>query len=250
MKKIRLLNFNTCIKWFLFLFLCPPVTISYANSQQQKPAIKYDRRNISAASVSIEKIEKFRDDSDFDYGREVTKPPETFLEKIWERIIRVLTWLFSGRGVAPYILYSIFIFLLIFFAVKLFNVNISGWFYKSRKNQDIDFNEITEDIEEMDLDSLIAEEIGKKNYRRATRLLYLKLLKLLNRSGLISWKLNKTNKEYLLELAGTQYSNSFKSLTFLYEYAWYGNFGIGEELFLKVNNEFGETFKQINSIKY
>jgi hypothetical protein len=100
-----------------------------------------------------------------------------------------------------------------------------------------------EDIRELDYEKEIASAIASGNFRLATRLLYLSTLKQLEASGLISFKPEKTNHDYLLELRETNHYRNFFRLTRDFEYVWYGQFNLSEEGFARVQKEFSD-FKQ------
>lgn len=88
-----------------------------------------------------------------------------------------------------------------------------------------------EDIHNMRFETELEKAIRLGNYRLAVRIQYLDTLKKLSDRGLIRWLPNKTNWEYVQELAGTPYSGGFRQITTAFEYAWYGEFAIDEPVF-------------------
>lgn len=60
------------------------------------------------------------------------------------------------------------------------------------------------------------------DYRLATRLQYLDVLHTLHQAKLLRWRKEKTNLDYLRELHGTPFYETFQSLTTVFEKSWYG----------------------------
>ena len=103
--------------------------------------------------------------------------------------------------------------------------------------------QITEDIFGIDYDHQTRKAIESGNYRLATRLLYLRTLRELADLGLIDYKHEKTNSDYLLQISGKAYYKEFFRLTRDFEYTWYGKFQLSPEAFDIVQKDF-ESFKQ------
>ena len=109
---------------------------------------------------------------------------------------------------------------------------------------------ITEDealIKNKDLLKLIKQAIDQKNYRLAIRFYYLNILKQLEDNELITWEQQKTNEDYINEIPKENIKSSFKDLTRLYDFVWYGNFEIDETKFVKVATNFEAITNLITS---
>lgn len=78
-------------------------------------------------------------------------------------------------------------------------------------------------LDESDIDSFLKNALSKEEYGLSVRLYYLKLIKELNIRKNIVWAREKTNRDYLREMAGHVQAEHFKYLTRLYERIWYGN---------------------------
>ena len=87
-------------------------------------------------------------------------------------------------------------------------------------------------------DTAIAKAKAEKNYRFAIRYLYLQLLQRLSANGAIEFAADKTNTEYVRELTGKPYKEEVAALTMYYEYAWYGEFGIDEDKYSKIESRY------------
>jgi hypothetical protein len=84
----------------------------------------------------------------------------------------------------------------------------------------------------------IDKAVRDKDFRLATRLMFLRLLKQLADKNIIHYKQDRTNLEYLQQLYSTNYYKDFFQATRNYEYSWYGKFPVSEEAFNKIRSEF------------
>lgn len=95
------------------------------------------------------------------------------------------------------------------------------------------FSFIEENITEIDFDKLISQAVNSGNYRLATRYLYLKSLKALAKNKVIDWHYDKTNSDYLNEIKTDNAKQLFKRASYVYDYIWYGEFPVDEQLYQK-----------------
>ncbi len=107
----------------------------------------------------------------------------------------------------------------------------------------INVEEIEENIHESDLDRYIREAISQKNYRLATRLYYLAIIKELSLREAIRWKRDKTNRDYLRELLGHPLRSEFRDLTVIFERIWYGDRDLGERDFESLRGRFEQLLE-------
>lgn len=98
-----------------------------------------------------------------------------------------------------------------------------------------------EDIEAVDTLDGFKQALLAGDYRSALRMQFIKVLQLLQENNKINWRAEKTNKDYLRELSGSDQKNSFRNLSGIYELVWYGNTKIDKESFEQLNPSF-ETF--------
>ena len=155
------------------------------------------------------------------------------------RSISIPAWLVSLVWI---FLVAAFITLLIWF---LSTSNI----YLFRKNSTTSSEEekpITENIFETDFENEIQKAIAEKNFRTAVRLLYLRTLRDLSDHHLIIYTHEKTNSDYLLQLAETSYYKSFFRLTRNFDYTWYGQFELSQDGFSIIYKDFNLFQQQLS----
>lgn len=97
-----------------------------------------------------------------------------------------------------------------------------------------------------DLNHLLQQAISKGEYRLAVRYLYLKALKDLAGKGFLEISPGKTNFQYVSEVSRRPFANEFASLTLKYEYVWYGNYPVDENLFGRIQTDFNLFNKYLN----
>jgi hypothetical protein len=106
-----------------------------------------------------------------------------------------------------------------------------------------DLTSPVEDIEAIDLNTMLERALAGGDLRLVIRVYYLTLLHKLHESGNIVWKKNKTNLDYLLELLTKgSYYDEVRHLTRAYETVWYGE----QPMTAAVYDQLVADFKKIN----
>lgn len=114
-------------------------------------------------------------------------------------------------------------------------------FQRNRKMKNTDapeMEEMPEDIFKIPYQRELDKAIAAGNYRLAVRLLYLSLLKQLADKGRIHYRQESTNSDYLAQLFKTPLYSDFFRVTRHYEYSWYGQFPVSEQIFATIRTEF------------
>jgi hypothetical protein len=107
-----------------------------------------------------------------------------------------------------------------------------------------------DDIQELDLPTLLKKALDEKNFRLAVRYYYLSLLKNLDLNGMIKWEKDKTNRDYLSELFAREYFYpEMRSLTRSYEEVWYSDHEFAEPSLRSLIGEFESLHTRINTPK-
>lgn len=137
-----------------------------------------------------------------------------------------------------FLLWAIAIGVVLFIIYRLF-LSERGLFAAPTRNKTLQVEE--EHIEDEEyLERQLKEAIRTGNHRLAIRYLYLQTLSKLSDKGWLQLSPDKTNYQYVRELSKPQFKNEFARITLHYEYAWYGDFTIEEDVFKPVKQEFDQ----------
>lgn len=217
----------------------------------QTPSLQYDSSEVVLRQFDPQRLEAFRSDKDFIYEDDRDK-----IRKLswWDRLMYRFQRFLFGQSKAGATFWEIVFYLLaigtvVFLTFFILKIRPRTLFGKASKQLDTGFEEVDENIHEMDFEQLIALALKEKDYRRGVRLLYLETLKTLTLHGWIDWRPNKTNQEYQLELTGTPISREFDELTLNFEYVWYGDFPIDARGFERVQAVFRQFQQHITNMK-
>lgn len=156
--------------------------------------------------------------------------------------------IFTGNwaGFFRVFFFIIVIGLLAFIIIKL----MGSTAFLSNKNVDktglkYSIEQVEENIHEADLEDFARHALDKKDYKLAIRLYFLQILKHLSTNNFIKWKRDKTNKEYVREMNGTDLFKEFRSLSRLFERVWYSDVNVQEHQFNRIRPKFLDFLKKI-----
>lgn len=185
---------------------------------------------------------------DFDYTS--VKPRESLSSKI-ERMLNKILELIFGK-VDPHkvhnsanlifrLLAIVIIGLVLYFVLKVWIGKEGNFFFgKKSKKIKIQVGDLSENIHEIDFQQSIAHFETKEEYRYALRYQFLRLLKRLADKNLIAWNPEKTNRDYLKELKKPLLKENFRSLSYIFENVWYGEYAIDAETYHVFKKKFEE----------
>lgn len=248
-RKIVLLRLskNYVLSILVFIFFC---TAHYPSWSQEKTPVSSNNASspIQERHFKQENLNKYLSDENFKYDREFR--PQS--PSLWQRFKR---WLFdklmeslSNEQTRDFWRWAIYIscgLVILYVILKLTKTNIRGLFFGEAQSGRLAFNENEENIHELNFEGLIAEAVSSQQYGKAIRLFYLKTLKQLTDRKLIDWRINKTNYDYVQELANKELAPSFRSLTSLFEYIYYGDFHITQADFEQARSAFIQFEEQL-----
>ncbi len=167
--------------------------------------------------------------------------PKVQQDSFFDKLFRAL-----ASGVVRWLFFILLFSILAFVIYRIAVVNKLYLFYKPKSLKKEAGGEVMEEtIWGDDIDKSIREAVVDKNFRLATRLMYLKGLQQLQEKKLISYNADATNWEYVQQLAKHASANSFRKITRAYEYAWYGEFDITEEQFAQINPLFQQFYSEV-----
>lgn len=188
--------------------------------------------------------------NEFDYS--VSKPRESFWQKLMRKIDRILRGVFGETAFSrssdfAVVLIRFFAIILVGFLLYFIIKYILGKdgnfiFGKRNKKLNINVEELHENIHEINFPESILKLEHAKDYRSAVRYQFLYVLKKLSDKKLINWNPEKTNKDYVAELKAPHLKNEFSDLSYIFDYVWYGEFNIDEHSYQKFKNQY-QAFK-------
>lgn len=214
-----------------------------------EPVLVYDSSSPALRSVEEDATQKYLSDSDFDYARK-DSPPTSFIEMILKRIADLLGKLFGktfDTSLVQYLIAGLALALVIYLLIRS---EFSAFFQRKQSaSTTIDFDEIEENIGQMNFDALIAQALAAGNLRRAVRLRYLYLLRTMSERNLIEWRIDKTNSDYLYELRQPELRPGFTNLTRVFDYVWYGGFQIERGHYDRISRDFDDFTRTVQGAK-
>jgi hypothetical protein len=257
----KIVSYNSCLKNIIACFVlvwfsttakaqvdeeAPPVTFDSSYSTVDTVTItttdaeipKFDSLTPGPSpsyhpyTISGNKLNDLRKDDAFWYANETPKrqkPPEVkqgptpFFLQNW---FRTLLWVvIIGAFLA------VLIWFLIASDVRLFRK-------KPRVLDEETDIALSEDIFAINYEQELQKAVSNNNYRLGVRLMYLHILKIFSDNGIIQYKIERTNSDYLAQLYNTSYYKNFFRLTRNFEYVWYGKFDIPSEAFQMVQQDY------------
>ena len=204
---------------------------------------------IDLRMLSDDILEKYINDPEFDYDG-APKEAEDWISKIKNWINQQLAILRSSKAystILDYLYYGLMIAALVLIVRGLIKADRRGLLFGKINSNEIKIIESEEDISQINFDELISIAIESKQYKLAVRYLFLNSLKLLSEKGLIELRNNKTNYQYLSEIKNNQIADVFRNTTSSFEWIWYGDFPVDENVMKSSQNDFNELFGLIAS---
>ncbi|AQG82048.1 hypothetical protein AWR27_23785 [Spirosoma montaniterrae] len=217
---------------------------AYAQPQSEAVEAPDDRSVVVVRRPENEQLRSFRADGDYRYDRDVP-PPENplarFLSWFWQKVVQILNSE-AYQSIGQYIVLAGIAAFVIYLLRKAEMLNFL--FPKKTQIAELPYEGVTENIYEINFDTAIEEAITRQDFRLAVRLMYLQTLKYLDEAGQINYQPDKTNRQYVYELANSPQQDEFETLTRQFEFVWYGDFPVDDALFSVVKAKF-TTFNQV-----
>ncbi len=228
-----------------------PVKTDYYYSDSTKKILPATDKEfiVEIRILSDSVLEKYKNDPDFDYEGG-PKEADDWITKIKNWVNQQLAVIWSSKAYSTlldYLYYGIMIAALILIIRGLIKADRRGLLFGKIKSNEIRMIESDEDMSQLNFDVLIIAAIERKDYKLAVRYLFLKSLKLLSEKEIIELRNNKTNHQYLSEIRNSQIANAFQNTTLSFEWIWYGDFPVDENVMKSSQNKFNELFGLIAS---
>jgi hypothetical protein len=147
--------------------------------------------------------------------------------------------------IISYIIIIAIVIFLLYYVIK--SISFDNRINRATVKSDV-AGDVLENIEEADIDGLLAQARSAGNFKLAVRFYFLSILKKLHNSGIIAWKRDKTNRDYLYELfSRNYYFEEIRRLTNSYEEVWYGEHVLSEESFQVLTKDFERVHDKLKT---
>ena len=228
--------------WLLFTGLCclPAVAL---------PELKKDSSRVEVRSIPAQNISTYKSDKDFQYRQHITEGMSVW-DRFWRWFWNKVDALMQRKGVKTgmkLLMYVLPALILIYAFLRFMGMEKVMLWISGNKAVNPAFDIQEDNIYGIDFTQALEEAVAQGRFREATRLHYLKTLRILSDLGRINWTKHKTNIDYAQDLAGTDLSYGFVDITRIYEYAWYGEFPVSEQEYKLVREHFNQFEKQVGS---
>lgn len=207
--------------------------------------------NDSIVKVSRKIPENYKEaytSSDYNYQEQ---EPSFWLEfKLWlAQLIYNLYKKLGLGGTSIYytklVFYTLIIIGAIYIIARMIFYKEGTWLFRKKQNNNLTYQNEVEEIESANFDILVKEALAQTNYRLAVKYYYLWVLQKLSEKEIIELSNLKTNADYQLETEDTSYNTHFKSVSYYYNYIWYGEFVIDQEAYQKIEISYQQLLKDL-----
>lgn len=208
--------------------------------------VSEDTTRIVVRRPPPEVVQSFLDNPDYRYVRYELKTI-SWWQQLKQWFWRTLRSLFDDDEQGTYwefLFYTFAIIAVLYAVFRLTGMNGGALFSSGGKAFVAAELMSEEDFKGKDYLALADEAINQKVYQTAARMYYLYVLKELNESGDIVWAPQKTNREYVAACKRETVRPAFKRLTYLFDYAWYGQFPVDLPLVMEMKNLANEIVRE------
>ena len=167
--------------------------------------------------------------------------PKTFEEEKKERKQNIPDVSFDGA--ISFLGYGLLLGILVFIIYSLKGNRLDSKISKERK---IDLDQI-ENIKEVDLASMLTEAIVDGDMRLAIRIHYLLVIQAFTNKEVLDWKPHKTNRTYVAEMNGHPLQASFKEVSDIFDFVWYGVTDVSDQNYETIQSQFSSLLNKINN---
>lgn len=231
---------------FFLLFL---VTV-FPTAAQDSTAIEklnYDEEKRKALDFQKNYIEELKNQEAFDYIHFVPQESwwtqfKKWLGNLWNSILDYLFGDIEAGSFLAFLVdllpYLVVVAILAFAVWLFFKYDIGSAILKEQDEPAVFLSEDEEIIRSENIQELILAAKREGKYRLAVRYYFLYMLKKLSDEEIVTFENDKTNEDYQHEIKDAEQQKLFKSLSYLYDFIWYGDFQISESDFLKAEKQF------------
>lgn len=201
----------------------------------------------SPQTITPAQWEQLKKDKEFGYkddreGVVKQKPyKKTALMKFFETLFG-----FFGGVLGNFLIWCAVILVVVLIIYRLFFSKDNILFSRNKRMvSDTGPIDSEENILSTNWEAHLQKAIDDNDLRLAVRYSYMWLLQILQQQQLINYRSDKTNYEYYNELNNTNYKKPFRQLSLQYEFAWYGQFGMPQQMFNDYLTQFNDLKNQL-----
>jgi len=223
---------------------------SYESPGNNNEVDKFSKKNpveqqriINERSLSPARVQGMKKGKEFWYAdKPGDKKQEDTSEKkgFWYYFLKLIT-----SSVWRFVFWAIVIGAFLLVVILYLRTFTAG--SRKLKGQAITAEPEQENIFAANFDEQLNKALNNHNYRLATRLLFLRVLRTMAENSIINYGQDKTNMDYIFELGNTKYAKDFMQASRTYEYVWYGNFDIQQTQFLHVRRQLDDLNQKISN---
>src|SRR5579862_6830918 len=205
------------------------------NSQRFPSAKRYFR--IVPASL----VDSLKRSKDFEYANDPAylnsasqKTASSPTEKFWQIAVILIK-------IVVYTLIAVGVFFSLFRLLAESNLRL---FYAKPTRLVVNKIDRSEEIPN-NIDKLIGDSLQVKDYRKATRYMHLKALRILDKRGVIRYDASMTNHYYQVIVDRTKFGKAFRSLTNIFEHLCFGGFDLDDSSARIVKRDFDNFYSEL-----
>ena len=234
---------------FVLIAVCTTIGNSQVTDYSDSHSLQVDKtlRKSYDRQFDESQLNEFKNQSRFDYNKSQTKSSPGIFTRILFSIARFFGQIVNLLGVLAYALFIGVLGLIIYMFIKSSHLGFEGP-NPELENEILRFDDIEENIHQIDFELRIKEAVAKGDFAKAIQLFYLRCIKILSDQSLITLDDSKTNHDYLNEIKSLKLKDKFKHLTYIFEYIRYGEFHIDQIHFEAIRVDF-EAFPQLIKTK-
>ena len=223
----------------------PPAAIPEDRTPNRRPSVRNVPQRLAARPVPDSALAALRADPAFQYDRPVAEQPslaDRFWRWVWENVLGPFLRASSTRtGQGLWLLAAVAVMVAV--GLRLFGTGVGGLFGRrdAAPGDAADPLLGVTDIGRVDLAALLADALGRRDWRAAVRLRYLVALQRLDARGLVAWGRDKTNRTLVREAAargGADVGRAFGDVTRAFESVWYGGLAVDSARWARVDARF------------
>lgn len=197
----------------------------------------------TATSITDEQWQQLTKDEAFGYATEKELYPKQTAPKdnVLLTILAVIFSFFSS-SLGKVLIWTMFFVVLGWILYKvLFSERLFSRTSRVVQDDAAPEYETEEDLLTTDWEQRMQQALKENNIPLAIKYSYLRLLQLLQQKEFISYRSDKTNRDYYYELPDNGQRKDFRSLSNTYEYVWYGQYPLSQQQY----DEYMQTYQSL-----